>query len=64
LKRIIVWARTHAHGCLPAADAKKSFGDPAGYITAREFSFPALKPVVEVAIRMAGLLLPFERGYC
>ena len=25
LKRIIVWARTHAHGCLPAADAKKIF---------------------------------------
>jgi len=56
-------ARTHTAACLPPTQ-KKSFGDPAGYITAREFSFPALKPVVEVAIRMAGLLLPFERGYC
>jgi len=47
---------THARTRLPACRRRNK------NLLEREFSFPALKPVVEVAIRMAGLLLPFERG--
>jgi hypothetical protein len=56
---------THERTRLPAADAKIFWRSSRLHQGApgREFSFPALKPVVEVAIRMAGLLLPFERGY-